>query len=63
VKDFVLATLKLGLNCNFDRLQERANHHDTVRLMLGHSGWHQLQSVSDFIAAMQHIQGEGGQAG
>ncbi|PCI12898.1 MAG: hypothetical protein COB71_07865 [Thiotrichales bacterium] len=28
---FVLATLKLGLNCDFDRLQELANHHNTVR--------------------------------
>jgi len=38
-KIFVLATLKLGLNCDFDRLQELANHHNTVRKMLGHSGW------------------------
>jgi hypothetical protein len=36
---FVLATLKLGLNCDFDRLQELANHHNTLREMLGHSGW------------------------
>ena len=36
---FVLATLKQGLNCDFDRLQQYANHHDTVRQMLGHGDW------------------------
>jgi len=50
----VLATLKLGLNCDFDRLQELANHHDTVRLMLGHSDWedttvYKLQTMIDLI--------------
>jgi len=38
-KIFVLATVKLGLNCDFDRLQELANNHKTLRHMLGHSGW------------------------
>ena len=36
---FVLVTLKQGLNCDFDRLQELANQHHTIREMLGHSGW------------------------
>jgi hypothetical protein len=36
---FVLATLKQGLNCDFDRLQELANQHQTLREMLGHSDW------------------------
>ncbi len=49
---FVLATLKLGLNCDFDRLQELANQHKTIRAMLGHSGWegvthYKLQTMID----------------
>ena len=32
---FVLAMLKLGLNCDYDRLQELANQHNTIRQMLG----------------------------
>ena len=36
---FVLATVKLGLNCDFDRLQDLANNHKILRKMLGHSGW------------------------
>ena len=32
----VLAVLKQGLGCDFDRLQELANQHRTVREMLGH---------------------------
>ena len=36
---FVLATLKLGLGCDYDRLQELANEHSTLRKMLGHSDW------------------------
>jgi hypothetical protein len=33
---FVLATLKQGLGCDFDRLQELADEHRTLRQMLGH---------------------------
>ena len=32
----VLGTLRLCCNWDFDRLHEIANHHDTVRQMLGH---------------------------
>ena len=32
----VLATLKQGLNCDYDRLAELANEHGTLRKMLGH---------------------------
>ena len=32
----VLATLRYGLGCDLDRLQELANQHRTVRMMLGH---------------------------
>ncbi len=35
---FVLATLKQGIRCDYDRLQDLANRHGTVREMLGHSG-------------------------
>ena len=55
---FVLATLKLGLNCDFDRLQELANHHDTVRQMLGHPGWegttvYKLQTIIDNVSQLK----------
>ena len=33
----VLAVLKQGLGCDYDRLQELANRRQTVREMLGHS--------------------------
>jgi len=54
---FVLATLKLGLNCDFDRLQELANQHNTVRQMLGHSGWedttiYKLQTIIDNVSKL-----------
>jgi len=35
----VLGTLRLGLNADYDRIEELANQHRTVRQMLGHSGW------------------------
>ena len=35
----VLGTLRLGLNCDFDRLQELANQHQTIRAMLGHGSF------------------------
>ena len=55
---FVLATLKLGLNCDFDRLQELANHHDVLRQMLGHSGWenkhyYKLQTLIDNVSQLK----------
>ena len=33
----LLAVFKHGLNYDFDRLQDYANHHETLRQMLGHS--------------------------
>lgn len=45
-KVFVLATLKLGLNCDYDRLQELANQHSTLRQMLGHSDWEDTQTYA-----------------
>ena len=35
----VLGVLRLGLNTDYDRIHELANHHDTLRQMLGHGGW------------------------
>jgi len=35
----VLGTLRLGLNADYDRIEELANQHRTVRQMLGHSDW------------------------
>jgi len=35
-KIFVLGVLRLDLNCDYDRLRELANHHNTIRAMLGH---------------------------
>ncbi len=31
-----MGTLRLNLNCDYDRLQELVNHHNTIRQMLGH---------------------------
>jgi transposase, IS5 family len=43
-KILVLGTLRLGLNTDYDRLQELANQHKTVRQMLGHPGWAEDES-------------------
>lgn len=51
-KILVLGTLRLCLNIDFDRLQELANEHRTIRLMLGHSlpndpSYYPLQTLKD----------------
>jgi hypothetical protein len=33
---FVMGSLRLNLNCDYDRLQELVNNHKTIRQMLGH---------------------------
>jgi IS5 family transposase len=38
-KILVLGTLRLGLNADYDRIQELANQHTTIRQMLGHGDW------------------------
>jgi len=48
----VLGVLRLGLNADFDRIQELANEHKTLRQMLGHSDWadkkyYNLQTLKD----------------
>ena len=53
----VLGTLRLGLNCNYDRLQDLANEHKTIRAMLGHGGWEDefsygLQTLRDNVGLL-----------
>ena len=48
----VLGVLRLGLNADYDRIQELANEHKTLRQMLGHSDWadvkyYNLQTLKD----------------
>jgi hypothetical protein len=51
-KILVLGVLRLGLDADYDRLQELANQHQTIRQMLGHSDWadtdhYELQTLKD----------------
>ena len=53
----VLGVLKQGLNCDFDRLHNLANHHDTVRAFLGHSDfgdktYYEYQTVLDNVSLL-----------
>ena len=48
----VLGVLRLGLNADYDRVQELANEHKTLRKMLGHGDWadttqYKLQTLKD----------------
>lgn len=48
----VLGTLRLGLNADYDRIQELANQHRTLRMMLGHGLFdadkdYRLQTLKD----------------
>ena len=48
----VLGVLRLGLNADYDRIQELANEHKTLRQMLGHSDWadvkyYNIQTLKD----------------
>ena len=38
-KILVLGVVRLGLDADYDRLQELANQHQTLRQMLGHMSW------------------------
>lgn len=42
-KILVLGVLRLRLDADYDRLQELANQHQTIRQMLGHSDWADAQ--------------------
>jgi transposase, IS5 family len=52
-KILVLGTLRISLNLDYDRLQELANHHNTIREMLGHGEYdnlpYELQTLKDNI--------------
>ena len=53
-KILVLGVLRLGLNTDYDRLQELANQHTTLRQMLGHSDGfdesrYELQTLKDNV--------------
>ena len=53
----VLGTLRLGLNCDYDRLHDLANEHKTIRAMLGHGNWQDehlygLQTLRDNVALL-----------
>ncbi len=53
----VLGSLRLGLNCDYDRLHDLANEHKTIRAMLGHGDWRDehlygLQTLRDNVALL-----------
>jgi len=53
----VLGTLRLGLNCDYDRLHDLANEHRTIRAMLGHGDWKEecrygLQTLRDNVSLL-----------
>ncbi|MBL4868841.1 MAG: ISNCY family transposase [Pseudomonadales bacterium] len=53
----VLGTLRLGLNCDYDRLHDLANEHKTIRAMLGHGDWRDehlygLQTLRDNVVLL-----------
>lgn len=54
-KIFVLGTLRLNCNWDYDKLHEMANEHDTLRKMLGHGAMdkdykYKLQTLKDNIS-------------
>ena len=55
---FVLGTLRLNLNWDYDRLQEMANNHKTIRQMLGHGFeddglYYNVQTLKDNLALLR----------
>lgn len=56
-KIFVLGTLRLDMNWNYDRLHDTANHHNLVRQILGHVNasdeyYYHLQTLKDNICLL-----------
>jgi hypothetical protein len=56
-KIFVMGIIRLDLNCDYDRLHELVNHHDTIRQMLGHGifddKWHyEMQTIKDNVSLL-----------
>ena len=53
----VLGVLKQNLSCDFDRLHDLANHHETVRAFLGHGDfgdktYYEYQTVLDNVCLL-----------
>lgn len=51
----VLGTLRLNLNCDYDRIHDLANHHLKIRQMLGHGSFgdqpdYGLQTIKDNVS-------------
>lgn len=56
-KVFVLAIIRVNLNCDYDRLHELANNHSLIRQMLGHSSvfdkhYYELQTIKDNVGLL-----------
>ena len=56
-KLLVMGILRLDLNCDYDRLLELVNHHDTLRQMLGHAERfdkyeYSLQTLKDNVSLL-----------
>ena len=56
-KIFVMGTLRLNLNYDYDRLHEEVNNHNTIRQMLGHSVFdvenkYRLQTIKDNVSLL-----------
>jgi hypothetical protein len=54
-KIFVLGTIRLNCNWDYDKLKEIADNHRTLRLMLGHVGWedeyrYPMQTIRDNVS-------------
>jgi IS5 family transposase len=54
---FVLGSLRVNCNCDFDKLHELANNHRTLRLMLGHAetdtdSRYALQTIRDNVSLL-----------
>jgi len=54
-KILVLGCVRLNCNCDYDKIHEMANQHNTIRMMLGHSSLdmkysYRLQTLKDNIS-------------
>ena len=52
----VCGVIRLDLNCDYDRLHELVNHHDTIREMLGHGAfgdvYYHFQTLKDNVSLL-----------
>lgn len=52
----VCGVIRLDLNCDYDRLHELVNHHDTIREMLGHGAfaevYYPFQTLKDNVSLL-----------